>query len=238
MELEKALYLIPVDLGFMPEGGIHPPFQSSVLNEIRFFIAENASTARKFLKNAAYPHPLQQTEIEEFNEHTRRSGEMYADFRKILLENLPIGLMSEAGMPCVADPGHEIVALAHQLGVKVIPFHGPSSILQALTASGFAGQQFVFHGYLPSKPDMRRSMMKKIFQTAQRDGYTQIFMETPYRSNHMLTDLVNLLPEQAMLSVACEIGTPDEYIKTQNIGQWKKSLPDIHKKRCIFSLQA
>ncbi len=232
------MYLIPVDLGHSPEGGIYAPSQFMIIHEIKHFVAENASTARKMLKKCNYPHPLSEAEIIEFNEHTRAFPETMPDVKKMLSENNDIGLMSEAGMPCVADPGHEVVRLAHDMGIQVIPMHGPSSIMQALVASGLQGQQFVFHGYLPAKTDARKARLKELQQRAQKDHYTHIFMEAPYRSNQMLHDILESFGEHFSICVAAEIGTPAEFIHTKKTGQWKKLLPDLHKKRCIFCVSA
>lgn len=238
MDALKKLYLIPVDLGHSPEGGIYTPSQMVVIHGLKHFIAENASTARKMLKKCGYPHPLPDAEIIEFNEHTRAFPETMMDVKKMLTENQLIGLMSEAGMPCVADPGHEVVRLAHDMGIQVIPMHGPSSIMQALVASGLQGQQFVFHGYLPAKTEARKARLRELQQRAQKDHYTHIFMEAPYRSNQMLQDILQSFGENFSICVAAEIGTQEEFIYTKKTGQWKKSLPDLHKKRCIFCVSA
>lgn len=238
MDQLKLLYLIPVDLGFSPEGGIFSPEQIRIIYSLKHFVAENASTARKMLKKCGYPYPLQEVEIVEFNEHTRALPETMADVKKMLTSFPVCGLMSEAGMPCVADPGHEVVRLAHELKTKVVPLHGPSSIMQALVASGLNGQQFVFHGYLPVKTEARKTKLRELQSQTLKSQYTHIFMEAPYRSNQILQDIVLVLSEGLSLSVAAEIGTPDEFIETKKIGQWKKSLPDLHKKRCIFCISA
>lgn len=238
MDTIKTLYLIPVDLGHSPEGGIYSPAQLKIIHGISCFVAENASTARKMLKKCAYPHPLPEVEIVEFNEHSRDFPETMADVKKLLSENIITGLMSEAGMPCVADPGHEVVRLAHDMNIQVVPLHGPSSIMQALVASGLQGQQFIFHGYLPAKTDARKAKLRDLQAKASKDRYTHIFMEAPYRSNQMLQDILSVFSDGFSLSVAAEIGTPDEFIRTKKTGQWKKSLPDLHKKRCIFCVSA
>lgn len=238
MDKAITLYLIPVDLGHSPEGGIYAPEQLRIIHSLKYFITENASTARKMLKKCGYPHPLQEIEMIEFNEHTRVFPETMADVKTMLDQPENVGMMSEAGMPCVADPGHEVVRLAHSLQLHVVPMHGPSSIMQALVASGLQGQQFVFHGYLPAKTEARKAKLRAISQQMIKDHFTHIFMEAPYRSNQLVADVLQSAGENAMLCIASEIGTPEEFIGTKKTGQWKKSLPDLHKKRCIFCLSA
>lgn len=233
-----CLYLIPTDLGYQPEGGIYTKSQLDIIHHLRFFITEQASTSRAALKKCAYPHRLQETPMIEFNEHTRRDVEIMNEITDMMKTGTPIGLMSEAGLPCVADPGHEVVLLAHKMKYKVIPMHGPSSIMQALMSSGFSGQQFVFHGYVPVRPDARKTALKRMIKRMHEDHYTQIIMEAPYRNNPLLQDLLLIAPPETWISIACEIGTPDEFIMTRKVSQWKSDQPDLHKKRCVFVISA
>lgn len=234
MEQIKKLYLIPSDIGYIPDGGLFNEEQKRIVFSLKHFIVEKAKTTRHFLKQSGYPHEMRSVKMLEFNEHNYKDS--LNEVLKFLKEINVCGLMSEAGLPCVADPGHEVVAIAHKLGFKIIPLFGPSSIMMALMASGFSGQQFVFHGYLPAKTDQKRSVLKKIWERMMKEGYTQIFMETPYRSNSMIDDMIAVLPGETKLCVASEISTPDEFIETKSLNHWKISRPDLHKKRCIFLL--
>ncbi len=231
-----SLFLIPTDLGYYPDGGIYSPSQIEMIHHIRFFVAEQASTARAALKKCAYPHKLQDIPVIEFNEHTRGDASLMKEIAEAMSQGLPMGLMSEAGLPCVADPGHEVVMLAHRMHYKVVPMHGPSSLMQALMASGFSGQQFVFHGYVPVRPDARKASLRRIMKRMQEDGYTQIIMEAPYRNNALLQDMIAVLDPNTYISIACEIGTPDEVIRTEKVIFWRQHMPDLHKKRCVFVL--
>jgi len=232
MEQVKKLYLIPTDIGYIPENGIYNEEQKGFVFSVKHFIVEKATTARRFLSSIGYPHELRTVKVVEFNEHNR--NESIQDVRDFLNEAEVFGLMSEAGLPCVADPGHEVVAMAQKQGFKIVPLYGPSSIMMALMASGFSGQQFVFHGYLPAKTGEKRSALKKLGQNLAKDKYTQIFMEAPYRSNAMIEDMIAVMPAETMLCIASEINTPDEFIQTKSLNLWKRSRPDLHKKRCIF----
>lgn len=232
MELKKKLYLIPVDIGYISENGFFPKYQQEIVFSIKHFIVEKATTARRFLKAIDYPHEMRSVEMIEFNEHNRDN--ILPEIKEFIESADIIGLMSEAGLPCVADPGSEVVALAHSMGVKLIPFYGPSSIMMALMASGFSGQKFVFHGYLPAKKEKRGQALKRLAFRIEKDKYTHIFMETPYRTMPLFDDILLKLPGNFFLSVASEINTPDEQIITKSLNQWKRSRPELHKKRCIF----
>lgn len=232
-----ALYLIPVDIGFSTDGGIYSSYQKQIVFLIKHFIVENASTARKMLKKISYPFSFDDIVLIEYNEHNRHLPETMSEIRDVFSKNEDIGLMSEAGVPCIADPGHEVVRLAHEKNIKVVPMFGPSSIILALMASGFSGQQFVFHGYLPAKTNERQNKLKQLVKELQKSNYTHVFMEAPYRNNQMLMDILSIFPAEFELCVASEISLPDEFIKTQKISQWNKHTPDLHKKRCIFCVR-
>lgn len=231
MSNQNTLFLIPTNIGTIPESGFFQAQQAEIVFSLTTFIVENAKTARHFLKAVSYPHELRQVEMLEFDEHNR--NEFRQDIQELLKSGKNIGLMSEAGLPCVADPGHEVVAMAHTLNIKVKPLFGPSSIMMALMSSGFSGQRFVFHGYLPAKTNERLSTLKKI--SSEKD-YTQIFMETPYRAMSLFEDIMKSFSPNSMLSIAAEINTENEFIKTMQISQWKQNVPDLNKKRCIFSI--
>jgi len=155
-------------------------------------------------------------------------------FFKELMTGKDVGLMSEAGCPGVADPGAEVVAEAHKRGIKVVPLSGPNSILLALMASGFNGQSFTFHGYIPIDKVERGKRIKELEQLAEKNRQTQIFIETPFRNNHLFDDILKNTAAQTLLCVACNLTAEDEFVKTQTIGQWKQEKIDLHKKPTIF----
>jgi 16S rRNA (cytidine1402-2'-O)-methyltransferase len=168
------------------------------------------------------------------NEHT--NDQALEELLGILTAGQDAGLLSEAGVPAVADPGSGLVALAHQHGIRVVPLSGPSSILMALMASGMNGQSFRFHGYLPVKKPQRLISLRKMEKTALETGETQIFMETPYRNMSLLGDILNTCRDNTLLCIAAEISLDSEYINTKAVSDWKKNLPDIHKRPAVFLL--
>lgn len=209
-------------------------FLVDTINELDTYIVENEKTARKFLKEAGLKRPQSELVIHDFGKHKRSNS--LVPFFKELMTGKNVGLMSEAGCPGVADPGAEIVAEAHQRGIKVVPLVGPSSILLALMASGFNGQSFTFHGYLPIDKAERGRKIKELEQTAQKLKQTQLFIETPFRNNSLLDDVLKHASAQTMLSIACNLTAADEYVKTQSVAQWRQEKIDLHKKPAIFSI--
>jgi 16S rRNA (cytidine1402-2'-O)-methyltransferase len=207
---------------------------TEVINSISTYIVENEKTARKFLKEAGLTIPQSSLLIHDYGKHKR--GQSLVPFFKELMTGKDVGLMSEAGCPGVADPGAEVVAEAHKRGIKVVPLVGPNSILLALMASGFNGQSFTFHGYLPIDKVERAKRIKELEQAAQKNRQTQIFIETPFRNNHLFDDVLKNTAPQTLLSVACNLTAADEFVKTQTIGQWKQEKIDLHKKPAIFLL--
>ncbi len=187
------------------------------------------------LKEAGLKTPQQELIIHDYGKHTRETAAT-SGFFSGLLEGRDAGLMSEAGCPGIADPGADIVAHAHRIGIKVVPLVGPSSIILALMASGFNGQSFTFHGYLPIDSPSRIRKLKELEQQAQHLKQTQIFIETPYRNNQLLADLKKTLQPQTHLCVACNLTAGDELIISQTAGQWKNRNVDLHKKPAIFLL--
>ena len=225
------LYIIPVLLGGENISELIPQGTIDIAKRLKHFIVENEKSARKFLKLAGVPNQGE-LQISELDKHADD-----INFQELLLaakDGNDIGLLSEAGAPAVADPGAAVVNAAHQLKIKVIPLAGPSSILMALMASGLNGQSFCFHGYLPIDKDERFKKLKLIERDAQVRNQTQLFIETPYRNNQLLKDLITLLPGNMKLCVAVNISLPEEYILTQTISNWKKKLPDLHKQPCVF----
>jgi 16S rRNA (cytidine1402-2'-O)-methyltransferase len=235
MSKHGVLYLIPSTLGENAIQTISPQI-TTVINRLSYFIVEREKTARHFLKSAGYMHSLNELKLFSLNEHTNDND--IPSFIEPLLNGISMGVISEAGCPAVADPGANIVALAHQKNIQVVPLVGPSSILLALMASGFNGQGFTFHGYLPVKEQERKTALQQLEAVSLKTGYTQIFIEAPYRNNQLLKDVVSACKAETKLCIAVDITLPEEKIKTKPIKLWKGTLPDIHKKPAVFLLQA
>jgi 16S rRNA (cytidine1402-2'-O)-methyltransferase len=228
------LFLIPSSLGSENIDAIWPAAHVALVNELDEFIVENLRTARRFLRSAGYTRSFDDVEFHLLNKHTK--DEEISGFLANAMLGKDIGLLSEAGSPCVADPGQVIVAMAHRKKIRVVPLVGPSSILLALMASGFNGQQFVFHGYLPIDKAERSRKLKQIESNAWHEEQTQIFMETPFRNNQLMQDLTGMLRTDTLVCVACDLTTSTEFIKSQSIAAWKKEMPDLHKRTSIFLL--
>ncbi len=231
-EQRGKLYLIPTTLGDNEPLEVLPLSVKKVIEELDTFIVENEKTARKFIKRIT-PRKSQPS-------LTILKLDKYADQLEVrsyldVCENgTSIGLLSEAGVPAIADPGAEIVKLAHEKNIKVIPLVGPSSIILAMMASGFNGQNFTFNGYLPIDTSERKKAIKSLEKLSKEKNQSQIFIETPYRNEKMFTDLKSTLTPTAKLCIACNITLPDEYIRTLEIKDWKSEHPDLHKKPTIF----
>ena len=235
IDQEKGtLYLIPNTLGETELNTIIPEFNRIILKETRVFITENIRTARRFLKKADRSIDIDEITFFVLDEHTKPEDPL--EYLKAALTGKNIGLISEAGTPCIADPGAVIVHRAHQLGIKVVPLVGPNSIIMALMASGFNGQQFQFHGYLPIPSGERMMKIREIEKKAWQNDQTQIFIETPYRNKAMFESLLKTCREDTELCIACNLSLEDELVLTLPIRQWKKKAADIHKKPAVFLL--
>ncbi len=209
-----------------------PQTVKRTIDFIDHYIVENDKTARKSIKEV---NPeKKQSELVLFTLNKRTEVKEHLDFIKPLLQGKNMGLMSEAGCPGVADPGAVIVKLAHEKGIQVVPLVGPSSILLAMMASGMNGQSFTFHGYLPIEKDEKRASFKNLEKTSFEQNQSQIFIETPYRNNKLLEDLLQTLHPETHLCIATDITLPTEYIKTKKIIAWKKETIDLHKRPTIF----
>lgn len=230
-----TLYLIPVPLADDAVSASFTPYLSETINAIDEYIVENGKTARRFLKQANLRIPQEKLILHDYGKHTRSEAET-APYFSGLLSGKDVGLMSEAGCPGVADPGADIVAEAHRRGIKVIPLVGPSSIILALMASGFNGQRFTFHGYLPIDKGDRARKIGLLEQTAVRDKQTQLFIETPFRNNQMLAELLRVCRPQTRLCVAVNLTAADEQIISQPIRKWREGKYDFHKKPAVFML--
>ena len=229
-----ALYLIPTPLGVSDSDWTIPTAVRQCIADLSSYIVERPKTARRFLKQVGCKLPLQEIKMQVLDEHTK-PYELTA-LLKPLLAGQDVGLLSEAGCPAVADPGADLVRLAHQKNIKVVPLIGPSSILLALMASGLNGQRFVFHGYIPVENHARISKIITLEKQSILQDQTQIFIETPYRNQKLLGLLTQICSNETSLCVASNLTFADEYIATKTIKAWKYVLPDINKKPAIFLL--
>ena len=232
--MKPALYLIPVTLSDVPLSQVLPAANIEVVRGISHFIVENVRTARRFLKRCDRDIDIDQLTFYELNRHTDPKD--IASYLAQLEAGQPMGVISEAGCPAIADPGADVVAIAQRRGLTVVPLVGPSSILMGLMASGFNGQSFAFVGYLPIEASARARRLKELEQRILRDDQTQIFIETPYRNNTLLADLVKHLPGNLRLCVASDITGENEHIVTRTIAQWAAQKPDFGKSPTIFLL--
>ncbi|KAB2916249.1 MAG: SAM-dependent methyltransferase [Bacteroidetes bacterium] len=235
MSTKGTLYLIPNFLGEPAESPLLvPDAQLAVIRTLTEFIVENEKNARACLKGLQISTPQNQLTIHVLDKHNPQHS--INTYLKNAEGGGSIGLLSDAGVPCVADPGAEVVKVAHKKGIQVVPFVGPSSILLAIMASGFNGQSFAFHGYLPIDTAERAKKLKFLEKESRERKQTQVFIETPYRNNPLLADIMKHCSPQTMLCVACNLTLPDESIVSQSIDKWLKNTPDYHKKPAVFVL--
>jgi len=233
MDSEKGkLYLIPTTLGDNEPLEVLPLSVKKIIGELDFFIVENEKTARRFIKQITPRKSQSSLTIFKLDKYADQlEVRTYLD---VCLQGVSVGLLSEAGVPAIADPGAEIVKLAHEKGIKVIPLVGPSSIVLAMMASGLNGQNFAFNGYLPISTSERKAAIKYLERLSKEKNQSQIFIETPYRNEKMLADLKSTLTPTAKLCIACDITLQTEYIRTLEIKDWKKEHPNLHKRPTIF----
>jgi len=227
-----TLFLIPSVIAENTAQSVLPQEVIKMINELDEFIVENERTCRRFLKSIGYAKPLDSLILYTLNKHTDNNE--LPSFLNSLLEGKNIGLLSEAGCPCVADPGSEIVRIAHENNIRVKPLVGPSSILLALIGSGFNGQNFSFVGYLPVDKNARIKKIKEIENKAIREDQTQMFIETPYRNMQLLNDLLQTCNLYSHLCIASNLTGEDEFISTRTIKEWKNNIPELNKKTVIF----
>lgn len=232
--MQPSLYLIPVTLGETSIEQVLPPHNKEIILQIKHFIVENIRTARRFLKKVDSNIDIDSLTFYELNKHTK--PEQIENYLQPITNGLHIGIISEAGCPAVADPGSDIVAIAQRKNYKVVPLVGPSSILLSLMASGFNGQSFAFQGYLPVDGQDRIKKLKQLENHIQYDHQTQIFIETPYRNQKLVEDIIKHCTPSTKLCIAMNITCENEYIKTMGVKQWTKHLPDMGKQLCIFLL--
>lgn len=230
------LYLIPCFLGDAAPLSVLPQSVSQALESIDHYVVEHEKSARRFIKMVLPSKVQGSLHIRGIDKHTQ--PEDISELLTPCLEGHDIGVISDAGCPGVADPGAALVAQAHQLGIKIFPLVGPSSILLALMGSGFNGQQFAFHGYLPIDQKERKLALQKLERESLRDGQAQIFIETPYRNNQMLAALKQILSTETKVCVACDLTLPSQYIQSCSIRQWQHIKVDLHKRPAIFIIQS
>lgn len=228
-----ALWLIPALLGPSDAAAVLPEQVLRRVRALRYFLVEEPKSARAFLKAAGHPGPIASLRIERLEDHARRLEPLLAP----VAEGMDAGLLSEAGCPAVADPGADIVRLAHRAGIRVVPLPGPSSLLLALMASGLDGQRFAFHGYLPVKAEERARAITSLEERSRAGPETQIFIETPYRSNAMLRALVSTCRKDTWLCVATDLTLKSESVVSRRVSEWK-SLPDLDRRPSVFLLLA
>jgi 16S rRNA (cytidine1402-2'-O)-methyltransferase len=224
------LYLIPTVLAEHAVNSI-PAYIKDVIIETNIYIVENLKSARRFIKSIHKEKNIDECVFVELDKHDK-----YKFDETILTEifnGKNIGLMSEAGVPCIADPGNKVVEMAHEMEIKVVPLVGPSSIIMALMSSGFNGQQFTFNGYLPFDSVERKNKLLQM-ESSGKKGNTQIFMDTPFRNQRLLEEIIQFCKFDSMLCIACNITAKDEFIKSLPLAEWKKRKPDLNKKPAIF----
>ena len=227
-----TLYLIPVTLGESPINKVLPQHNTLIISNLTYFIVENVRSARRFLKKCNPEIDINGLIFYELNQHTLKDE--VSTFLLPLKAGNSIGVISEAGCPAIADPGADVVAIAQREGFKVVPLVGPSSILMSLMASGFNGQSFAFHGYLPIDGTERINKLKNLESRVYHEDQTQIFIETPYRNDRLAEDIIQHCKAQTKLCIAMNISCENEYIVTKNVGAWKQNLPNMHKQPCVF----
>lgn len=228
------LYLIPTLLGESNKSYVLPLIIETIATELNYFIVEDIRSARRFLKLINKNINIDALQFYVLNEHTRPDDTL--NFLKPALNGNNIGLLSEAGVPCVADPGSIIVNQAHKKNIEVIPLVGPSSIILALMASGLNGQNFAFNGYLPVAKTERGLIIKKLEKRAIIEKQTQLFIEAPYRNNQLFDDIISLCEGNTLILVACDLTLTTQYIKTMTVTEWKKNKPELHKRPVIFGI--
>ena len=230
--MEVALYLLPVTLGDTSIEKVLPAYNREVIVNIKHFIVEDVRSARRFLKKVDASICIDELTFYPLNKHT--SPEATSGYLSPLAEGHSMGVISEAGCPAVADPGADVVAIAQRRGLKVVPLVGPSSIILSVMGSGFNGQSFAFHGYLPIEPAERMRRLKELEGRVYSENQTQLFIETPYRNHKMLEDILKTCRPHTKLCIAANITCEGEFIQTKTVKEWKGKLPELNKIPCIF----
>ncbi len=229
------LYLIPTTLGDNEPLEVLPISIKRAIEEIDHYIVENEKTARRFIKKISPRKSQPGLHLETLNKYTEAAS--LPSLLKPCLEGFNMGILSEAGCPGIADPGADVVKIAHEKNIKVVPLVGPSSILMALMASGFNGQSFAFNGYLPIESAERKKAIKKMEKVSIERKQSQICIETPYRNDKLLVDILKSLSPNTQLCIACDITLSTEFIASKTIAEWKRAIPELHKRPAIFIIQ-
>ena len=230
------LYLIPSPLGENDPAEVIPAPVLKSLEGFRTFVVEEVRTVRRYLSKAGLKGKIGDLEFHELNEHT--DAATVESYLKLFNDGNDVALISEAGLPAVADPGAQLVALTHRHGIEVVPAVGPSSLMLALMASGLNGQSFAFTGYIPAKTEERKARLKQLEKLSGQIKQTQILIETPYRNDSLFADILSVCSGSTRVCVAANITMPDAYIKTMSVGEWKKSGLVIGKRPCVFLILA
>jgi len=233
--MKGVLYLIPCPIAEdTAVSDVTPTANQRVIDSLDYFIVENIRSARRFLSKSGYAKSIDQARFVELNEHTTSPTEI-AKMVEPLLKGVSGGVISEVGVPAVADPGQAVVELCHKHDIRVVPLVGPSSILMAVMASGLSGQSFAFNGYLPIKEPERSKTIKRLESRAKTERQSQLFIEAPYRNIKLLEQMIKTLQPETRLCIACDITSASEYIRTATVAQWRKNtMPDIQKRPTIF----
>ena len=233
-----TLYLLPTPIGGPSPEAVLPAEVLSTTRSIEHFVVEELRTARRYLSAIGHPRPIAELQLAELNEHTPPTE--VDGLLRPLLDGHNVGLMSEAGLPAVADPGALLVAAAHRHGIAVMPLVGPSSLMLTLMASGLNGQRFAFAGYLPAKPEERKRAIRQLEQRSRSEQQTQLFIEAPYRNAKLLDDIVRTCAPSTLLTLGCDLTLPNGFVHTLSIAQWSKlpELPNINKRNTVFGLLA
>ncbi|MDL2230363.1 SAM-dependent methyltransferase [Alistipes sp. OttesenSCG-928-L06] len=226
------IYLIPTPIGETEVYGVMPQDNQRVIQSLDYFVVENLRSARRFLSKAGIGKPIDSLTFAELNEHT--PPQEVEKLLQPILAGQNAGIISEAGVPAVADPGADLVALAHRKNIEIVPLVGPSSILLAVMGSGLNGQSFAFNGYLPVKQPDRNKTIRHFETRALRENQSQFFIEAPYRNAKLLDDLLSTLAAETRLTIAVDILQPDQLVRTRRVADWKKEKPDINKRPAIF----
>ncbi len=229
------LYLIPTPLADGTTQGVLPAQVPEAVKELEVFFAEDLRTGRRFVSSLRLGKTIEALTFYELHKNTPEADTL-AHLKALLAENKDAGVMSEAGCPGVADPGAVAVKYAHKLGIEVVPLVGPSSLLLALMASGMSGQSFVFHGYLPIDRTQRGKALKQLEKEALAKRQTQLFIETPYRNNHMMKEILAQCLPTTRVCVACNVTSPEGFVKTLTVKEWKTQIPELHKIPTVFLL--
>jgi 16S rRNA (cytidine1402-2'-O)-methyltransferase len=229
-----TIYLIPVTLGGENFEETIPKGTLEITRSLRFFVVEETRSARRYLRMIDRSFPIDESSFMELNEHTGDAD--ISNYLEPCFKGYDLGLMSEAGMPGIADPGARLVRLAHRRLLRVVPLSGPSSIFMTLAASGMNGQNFTFNGYLPIKSGEREAKLRELERKAH-DGFAQLFIETPYRSGKMFDTIISVCSDESLLCIGADISLPTESVVTRKILEWKKNIPDLRDRLVVFILQ-